>query len=769
MTPAAPLTEPRTLNSVMITTDLCVVGGGLAGVCTAIAAARAGLQVVLMQDRPVLGGNASSEVRLWTLGATSHMGNNNRWAREGGIVDELMVENTFRNPEGNPILFDVLLLEKVLEEKQITLLLDTAAFEVLKSDADTIASVRGFCPQNSTLYEVTAPLFSDCSGDGIVGFLAGAAFRIGQEASSEFGEMAAPAEASSDLLGHSMYFMSKDLGRPVSFVPPSFALPIETVRRIHRYRGFDAKSQACNFWWVEFGGHLDTVHETQTIKRELSRVVYGIWNYIKNSGQFPEAATLTLEWVSQIPGKRESRRFEGDAMVIQQDLIEQRLHADAVSFGGWAIDHHPVEGLYSEKPGCTQWHSKGVYQIPFRALYSRNITNLFLGGRLISASHMAFGSTRVMATCAHNGQAVGHAAALCKQLGVRPRALSAPAHMSALQRNLLRAGQYIPEVALRDPADLATQAQITASSHLRLDRLAPNGQTRLLEDAWAMLLPIAAGAVPEVTFRVDVARDTVLRVELRTGKNPSNHTPDFVLAGSNVSLAAGADQPLRVKFDVQIDGPRYVFVCLMANADVAVHLSDQRVTGVLAVTQRYNKAVAKSPSQEPPAGSGIDRFEFWIPQRRPGGQNFAIEVSPPLNAFGPENLTNGFSRPVRAANAWVADVADAQPSLTLNWERPVTISQIELCFDTDFDHPMESVIMGHPEQVMPFCVTACSVVDVEGRVVAIVSNNHHSQRTLKLSTAVTTTQLSIVIHSVAAQAPAAVFAVRCYGPAAHGQ
>ena len=758
------ISENRTLKTVVITTDLCVIGGGLAGVCTAIAAARAGLQVVLMQDRPVLGGNASSEVRLWTLGATSHMGNNNRWAREGGIVDELMVENTFRNPEGNPILFDALLLEKMLEEPSIRLLLDTAAFEVRKSDADTIASVRGFCPQDSTLYEITAPLFSDCSGDGIVGFLAGAAFRIGQEASSEFGEKAAPAEATSDLLGHSMYFMSKDLGRPVSFVPPSFALPIETVRRIHRYRGFDAKSQACNFWWVEFGGHLDTIHETQAIKRELSRVAYGIWNYIKNSGEFSDAATLTLEWVSQIPGKRESRRFEGDAMVIQQDLIEQRLHADAVSFGGWAIDHHPVEGLYSEKPGCTQWHSKGVYQIPFRALYSRNITNLFLGGRLISASHMAFGSTRVMATCAHNGQAVGHAAALCKRLGVRPRALLDPESMATLQRDLLRTGQYIPEVPLRDPSDLAVRAQITASSRLVLDHLAPNGQTRPLEDAWAMLLPIKTGAMPEVRFRVNVARDTVLRVELRTGKNPSNHTPDSVLAGSNVFLVAGADQPLSVKFNVRIDGPRYVFVCLMANPDVAVHLSDQRVTGVLAVTQRFNKAVAKSPSQEPPAGSGIDSFEFWIPQRRPGGQNFAIEVSPPLNVFGPENLTNGFGRPVRAPNAWVADVADTQPTLSLRWDEPVNVSRVELCFDTDFDHPMESVIMGHPERVMPFCVTACSVVDDAGLVVATVSDNHQSQRTLELPAGVTTTRLSIVLHKIAAQAPASLFAVRCYGP-----
>ena len=122
---------------------------------------------------------------------------------------------------------------------------------------------------------------------------------------------------------------------------------------------------------------------------------------------------MTLEWVGMIPGKRESRRFEGDYLLIQQDIVEQRCHADAVSFGGWAIDLHPVDGVFSDKPGCVQWHSKGVYQIPYRCLYSRNIANLFLAGRIVSASHVAFGSTRVMATCAHGGQAVGMAAALC--------------------------------------------------------------------------------------------------------------------------------------------------------------------------------------------------------------------------------------------------------------------------------------------------------------------------------------------------------------------
>ena len=164
----------------------------MAGVCCAITAARAGIRVTLVQDRPVLGGNASSEVRMWIVGATSHMGNNNRWAREGGVIDEILLENAYRNPQGNPLIFDTILLEKVYEEANIQLLLDTAVYELTKSSADQISGVTAFCSQNSTRYQIQAPLFCDASGDGVVGFLAGAAFRMGAESSAEFGEMLAP-------------------------------------------------------------------------------------------------------------------------------------------------------------------------------------------------------------------------------------------------------------------------------------------------------------------------------------------------------------------------------------------------------------------------------------------------------------------------------------------------------------------------------------------------------------------------------------------------
>ena len=324
---------------VLLDADFVVVGGGLSGVCCAITAAREGLRVALVQDRPVLGGNASSEIRMWVVGATSHMGNNNRWAREGGVIDEILVENLWRNPGGNAIVLDSLLLEKAVEDPNITLLLNCAA-ETVAMDENRLRSIDAYCSQNQTLYRITAPLYCDASGDGILGFLSGASFRMGSEARAEFDEPLAEEQAGSDLLGHSLYFYSRDAGRPVKYIPPSFAL--KDISPILRYRELKVTDFGQRLWWLEYGGTLDTIHDAEQIKWELWRLAYGVWNHIKNSGEYPEAANLTLDWMGMIPGRRESRRFEGDFMLRQQDIVKQRTHPDVVSYGGWAIDRKSV-------------------------------------------------------------------------------------------------------------------------------------------------------------------------------------------------------------------------------------------------------------------------------------------------------------------------------------------------------------------------------------------------------------------------------------------
>ncbi|GEP94402.1 FAD-dependent oxidoreductase [Chitinophaga cymbidii] len=742
-----------------IDVDLVIAGGGLSGVCASITAARQGLKVALVQDRPVLGGNSSSEVRLWILGATSHMGNNNRWAREGGLVDELLVENTYRNPEGNPLIFDTILLDKVTSEPNITLLLNTAVYAVDKKDAQTIRSLKAFCSQNQTEYTLTAPLFMDASGDGVVGFLSGAAFRMGAEAKEEFGELFAPSEEYGELLGHSLYFYSKDTGRPVKFVPPAYAL--DDITKVPKFKSFNAREFGCKLWWIEYGGRLDTVHDTEIIKWELWKVVYGVWNYIKNSGNFPEAENLTLEWVGTIPGKRESRRFEGDYMMRQQDIVEQRQHDDAIAFGGWSIDLHPADGVFSEKPACNQWHSKGVYQIPYRSVYSRNISNLFLAGRLISASHVAFASTRVMATAAYVSQAGAMAAAICKEKGILPADIVHQGLVHSLQQRLLRTGHYIPGVHAQDEKDLVKSATITASSELVFTEFTGTPLKKPLDVAVAQMIPLQPGKIGPLTFHADATEATTLEVELRISSKAANHTPDVTLARQTLPIHPGRNC-LQLNFDAEIQESAYAFITFLKNPLVQLHRTEKRITGMLSVFNTINKAVSNYGKQTPPADIGMDEFEFWCPQRRPEGHNIDFKYPEGLNVFKASNIRNGIDRPVSQPNAWVADWQDAHPKLELNWPAPQSIREIDIFFDTDYDHPMESVLMTHPETVMPFCVREYRVKDDKGNVIASCSDNHQAYNRIRLSEAVTTGSLTIEVEHPSADVPAAVFAVRCY-------
>jgi hypothetical protein len=742
--------ESRELRTEHIASDFVIVGGGLAGTCAAITAARAGSRVVLTQDRPVLGGNASSEVRLWALGATAHMQNNNRWSREGGAIDEILVENMFRNPEGNAVVFDTILLEKATAEPNITLLLNTAAVAIAKS-GDAVESVTAFCSQNSTRYELSAPLFCDASGDGIVAYLAGAAYRMGAESKDDFGELFAPDESYGGLLGQSIYFYSKDVGKPVTFVPPDYAL--KDITQIPRWRSFNTKEQGCRLWWIEYGGRLDTVHDTEHIKWELWKVVYGVWNHLKNSGDFPEAESMTLEWVGVVPGKRESRRFEGLYTMRQQDIVEQRDQPDAIASGGWSIDLHPADGVFSQHPGSSHLHARGVYQVPYRCVVSRDVSNLFLAGRIISVSHVAFASTRVMCTGAQIGQAVGMAAAICAKADLRPSELTHQTQMRELQRELLKSGQHIPRHALNDPDDLVQRATLTASSEFTLGELPADGPATPLDRSRAQLLPLPAGRVPQISLTVDVAKSTTLHVELRTGERADDYTPDVVLASQDFDLDPGVAQTVKFDVDIVIDEPKYVFVTIIENEHVAVRTSSQRATGLVSVSHRA--------TQEADHAIGRPRVEFWTPERRPNGQNLAVTVDPPVAAWTADNLSNGFARPTDHPNAWAAELADEIPTVHLNWDDEQQISRVELSFDTDSDHAMESVLAGHPERVVPFCVRDYRI-RVEDRIVAECADNHQTRNTIILDPPVRTRELSVELLSSHGDVPAALLEVRCY-------
>jgi hypothetical protein len=448
--------EPH-MTLVDLQTDVFVAGGGLAGVCAAISAARHGSKVVLVQDRSRLGGNSSSEVKMHVVGANSHKGRPG-W-REGGILEEIRLEDAVNNPQRCWEMWDALLYDKVISEPNITLLLETVLYSASMKNG-RIHQVLARCDKSEHIYRVTAPVFIDCTGDSRLALEAGAEMRTGREQRSEFNESLAPLQADQETLGSSILFTSRDFGRPMPYKPPTWARKV--TRDALRFRRIT--SWEYGYWWIEWGGDIDTIRDNERIRHELMSIALGVWDYIKNSGDHPTSANWALDWIGMMPGKRGSRRLMGDHLLTEHDLLKGDF-PDAIAIGGWPMDDHPPGGFdRPDLPPNTVLKTPEVYNIPLRSLYSRNVPNLLMAGRNISATHAAFTSTRVMATCAVVGQAAGTVAAHCSQQGVTPRQVAQDRQqVTALQQRLLRDDQSIRGLRNQDASDLARAAKVEAS------------------------------------------------------------------------------------------------------------------------------------------------------------------------------------------------------------------------------------------------------------------------------------------------------------------
>ena len=448
----------RHMRLVELNTDILVAGGGLAGVCAALAAARHGARVVLVQDRSRLGGNSSSEVKMHVVGANCHTGRPG-W-REGGLIEELRLADAVNNPQRSWELWDLLLYDKVMSEPNITLLLETALFAASVT-AGRITEAMARCDKSEHLYRIRAKLFCDCTGDSRLALEAGADMRTGREGRDEYGESLAPDQPDNRTLGSSILFTSRLFRSPMPFTPPAWARKIRKEQLLHR----PIDSWEYGYWWIEWGGDQDVIADNERIRFELLSIVMGVWDYIKNSGAFPDSKYWAMDWVGMMPGKRGSRRLTGDYILKEQDLMQGGFE-DAVAIGGWPMDGHPPEGFdRPDLPPNTVLRPPEVYDIPLRSLYSRNISNLMMAGRNISASYVAFTSARVMATCAAEGQAVGTAAAQAVETGLLPRQLAhAPKQVARLQQALLRDDQTLKGRRNQDPLDLARRAAATASA-----------------------------------------------------------------------------------------------------------------------------------------------------------------------------------------------------------------------------------------------------------------------------------------------------------------
>ena len=403
--------------------DLVVVGGGVSGTCAALAAAQQGLKVALIQDRPVLGGNNSSEVRVKREGRGDQPFPHN-WDNLKQLGGEGMGNG------GPPQSYgDEQKLRAVQAEKNIALFLNTHAIAAEKA-GDRIAAVVGKNILSSEELRLQAPLFADCTGDGTAGFLAGADFHQGRESKKETDEALAPAEPDKQTMGATNMWYAQDSGAPLSFPECPWA-----------HKVTKGEATRANWNW-ESGFDLDQIADAERVRDNNFRAAYGTWDFTKNrSPRRGEFTNFKLAWVAYVAGKRESRRLLGDVILTQQDVQSQRTFPDACFVTTWSIDlHYPTADQKKEFPGHefrseAKFNKITPYAVPFRCLYSRNVPNLLMAGRCISVTHVALGTVRVMNTCGMMGTVVGRAASLCKNYNVAPRELYAQ-HLDVLKQLL---------------------------------------------------------------------------------------------------------------------------------------------------------------------------------------------------------------------------------------------------------------------------------------------------------------------------------------------
>ncbi|MBQ8884943.1 MAG: FAD-dependent oxidoreductase [Clostridia bacterium] len=644
--------------------EFVVIGGGVSGISTAIAAARRGVKTALITNRPVLGGNASSEIGININGACYNaLYSPTVYARETGVVEELkqLIFDYEGYEDCKGAGLDSALFELIYREKNIDLYLNTHAFAVEK-EGERIASVRCMQLNSERVYEFFAPLFAEASGDGLIGALAGADFMRGSESREEYGESLGAKEKSTVTSGSTVMFHSVDTGKPQPYKRPDFAYDVtklpffEGLGGKHRtfYKGKDGLFHG--FWWVEFGGHLDTIKDDEAITLELRKIVYGLWDYIKNSGKFEGAETWKLVKVCPIAGKRESRRFYGDVVVTQNDIANKTAFFDAAYVGGWPMDVHADNGIY-DSDVATNWHFvDGMYNLPYRSLYSRNVKNLFIVGRLTSCTRVANGSTRVMSTCAASGQAAGTAAALCLKHGVLPAGLLA--YIEELKAELLKDDQTLMGVAENYALN---GVKVSSGKTAKLSNPPVNAYLPLMKDR-IIAIPCFF-KTGRVKIFVRSQQPTELSVLVLGGARKENYQPERVLDSLRFPLAGGEEE-ISLPFDYPTEDGKLYYLFEKTDG-ISLRAAKEELTGAPCFTSWRREPTENDPRR-------------FVQTRTRENIAFICENAPEI--YGAENVLGGYNRPYFAPNVCLIEKANA--FLELSFDRK-HVEEIKLVFNTD--------------------------------------------------------------------------------------
>ena len=781
-----------------IHTDIAVIGGGQAGVCAAIAVAQEGKKVVLVQDRPILGGNASSEAGVPSHGAEAMAHNRN--CRDTGLLEEMRLDYYInRSPHADSRSnWDVILMEKCLAEKNLQLLLSTKVIDCTVADGK-ITEVSAYSMQKEEPVVICAKMFIDATGDGFLAAKAGAEFRLGRESAAEFGEKIFGREvADGKTLGSTVYGWAVKRDYPVPYTPPEWAIRYNSCDALkHRPHTMDhlfptvTSSEDHNtlqiFWWLEWGGQLDVIKDSDTIYRRLLAELFGVWDHLKNSCTVETRKALENfelnRWTS-FPLKRESRRIMGDYIITENDLFNATPFSDGIGFGGWPLDDHPPEGIASQDPACDQVFVSEPYSVPLRSVYSKDIANLLLAGRCLSATHSALSSIRVMNTLGAIGEAVGTAAAVCVETNSSPREVYQK-HMHHLQQRIVQRDLYVIGVKDSAQANLALQAQVETSSSLSFS--GTNDSLGAIELLYTTALQFPASSPHIHTFAVCLESevDTTVTWKLYRGNRIGVLPEDPVREGKSAISAGTAwyeliSAPLEAAY-----GDIWSIVLLPAKTVKWLYGSEifQTRWGIDFTGEKGSAEYHGRARMAPKADDWIwvnhhgrlpATVQNWLSPKQ--GKKIhdklfatpAFRISPSQSPYDGSNLVNGMNRPESWPNIWIS--APGLPQwAALRWEHPVIIDRIELYFDTQLDYSDQKYGFprGKDDYSLPHKVeetVKAYHVDVmlDGNVMATVQKGKNVQRRCvhQLDRPVLADQLVLHVTETWGDACARVYGVR---------
>jgi len=712
--------------------DVVVVGGGLAGSFAAIAAARHGAKTILIQDRPILGGNASEEIGVRPEGATA---NRAPYAREGGLPEEGWRE-TMRLGSWSKALEALTSAEPNLTRKFYW-----RAQGVEQDNSKRITAVTGRDVRTGQGWRVRGRLFCDCTGDGTLGYLSGCEIRWGSEPKSMYGESMAPEVGDRQTMGNSLYYHCERTDQPQPFTRPAWAHNFPDTASLH---GRVPSLGREGYWWIEWGGEHNTITDAEMIRDNLWRILYGVWDYLKNrSGYVGPATNFQLVWVGKVAGKRENRRIIGDHVMTQQEVQRAELYDDRVAFGGWTIDLHPPKGMFDEGRPAIQV-AVPLYSIPFRSLYAKDVPNLMMAGRDISVSRVALGTTRVMLTCGTQGQAIGTAAGICLDEGLSPRQV-AQTRIGELQRRLLRDDAHIIDLPLKEDDNLAQRASITASSFVASEPYSKDSVTTAdrheLNYNRAVKIPSSGKRLEAIDTYLENASDKPLEVTvaLRIGKVDSTSPPKEVKATAKATVPPGKHW-VNLKYGLDVPADAGLWFVIPPTKDLWWFLAAGGPEG-------------SSRGYAPPDSEG------WTPR----AECYALVTDPSAHKIAgsePQAVADGQTRPTGGDyHGWVSDASQPLPQwVALNWAQPQKVGRVELVFDTDFAARRPTQLV--EKQV----VTKYRIEVADGDGWKTVVEEEGNDRRLRKHTfaAVTTKAVRLTVLETGGDKAARVYELRAY-------